>query len=194
MNTQTQTQPTSKWRILGWGSAAALLLTPLVAMQFTPEVNWSAGDFVFAALMFGTVGLLIELAVRMSSNGWYRAGAALAVLSGFVTVWVNGAVGMIGDEGAPVNLALMALVPLSLIGAALARFRARPMAWVMAMAGSMQAAIAILAILWKLDPRGGVLTLALSGLWFLSAILLRQAGRAGTVSTEDRGNPRETRE
>lgn len=28
------------WRIVGWGTAAALLLLPLVAMQFTSEVNW----------------------------------------------------------------------------------------------------------------------------------------------------------
>ncbi|RYY32003.1 MAG: hypothetical protein EOP59_19865, partial [Sphingomonadales bacterium] len=52
------------WRLIGWGGIAALMLTPAVAMQFTDEVNWTVGDFLFAALMFGSVGLAIELTVR----------------------------------------------------------------------------------------------------------------------------------
>ena len=36
-----------------------LMLTPAVAMQFTDEVNWTVGDFIFAALMFGSVGLAV---------------------------------------------------------------------------------------------------------------------------------------
>ena len=54
---------TSGWRIAGWGGALLLLILPFVAMQFTREVNWTAGDFIFAALMFGTAGCTIELAV-----------------------------------------------------------------------------------------------------------------------------------
>ena len=41
-----------------------LLLIPLIAMQFTDEVNWTLFDFVIAgALLFGT-GLLSELIMR----------------------------------------------------------------------------------------------------------------------------------
>lgn len=177
MNTQTHTPASNKWRIIGWGGALALLLTPLIAMQFTPEVNWTAGDFLFAAIMFGTVGILLELVMRKSGNGWYRAGCALAVLSGFVVVWVNLAVGMIKNEDAPANLYLMLLVPIALIGSAVVRFRPARMAWIMAGVGTVQAALAILAGILGPDPRGGTLTLVLSGLWFLSAILLRQAGK-----------------
>ena len=38
-------------RLLAWGAAAALLLLPLVAMQFTEEVNWTVFDF----LVFGSM-------------------------------------------------------------------------------------------------------------------------------------------
>jgi hypothetical protein len=42
-------------------------------MQFTSEVNWSVGDFIFAALMFGIVGALLELAVRTTRSKVHRA-------------------------------------------------------------------------------------------------------------------------
>ena len=44
-------------------AAGLLLLLPLVAMQFTNEVNWTFSDFLVAGiLLFGTGGL-IELAM-----------------------------------------------------------------------------------------------------------------------------------
>ena len=47
----------SRWRIAAWSVAALVLLIPLIAMQFTDEVNWSGGDFVFAALLLLGVGI-----------------------------------------------------------------------------------------------------------------------------------------
>ncbi|MBK7270939.1 MAG: hypothetical protein IPI07_16005 [Flavobacteriales bacterium] len=35
-------------RIVGWSLAALMLLFPVVAMQFTDEVNWGPEDFLFA--------------------------------------------------------------------------------------------------------------------------------------------------
>ena len=53
---------TGWWRILGWGGAAVLILTPLVAMQFSSEVDWSLSDFVIVGTMLGVAGLAMELA------------------------------------------------------------------------------------------------------------------------------------
>ncbi len=36
-------------RIAAWSAAALVLLLPLVAMQFTEEVNWTVADFVSPA-------------------------------------------------------------------------------------------------------------------------------------------------
>src|SRR6476469_9999202 len=67
------------WPIIGWGAAVALLAAPFVAMQRNAEgVDWSPGDFIFAAALVGIVGGLLELAVRGSSNASYGTGAALA--------------------------------------------------------------------------------------------------------------------
>jgi hypothetical protein len=62
------------WRIAGWGSLLALLMLPALAMQITGEVNWTAGDFVFAAVLLGFVGTMVELAVRFARPGAPRIG------------------------------------------------------------------------------------------------------------------------
>jgi hypothetical protein len=56
-------------------ATALVLAVPLVAMQFTDEVDWTLGDFVFAAILFGGTGLLLELAVRRPRNAAYRVAA-----------------------------------------------------------------------------------------------------------------------
>ena len=57
-----------RWRVIGWGVAVGLLILPFIAMRFTGEVNWTASDFVFAAVLLGSVGLGMEFAVRRSSS------------------------------------------------------------------------------------------------------------------------------
>jgi hypothetical protein len=173
------------WRLLGWGTAGALLLLPLVAMQFTREVNWTVGDFLFAAMMFGLVGVTLELAVRASTNLGYRAGVAVAVMTTFLLVWINGAVGIIGNEDNPLNLMFFGVIALALAGSIVARFRAAGMVWAMAAAGAAQAAIGVVVFAFNIastEPPGAVGLLLLieffAGAWFLSAWLFRQAARS----------------
>lgn len=60
------------WRRVVWGPAAFLLLLPLVAMQFTEEVNWGAVDFIaFGAMLLAACGAF-ELTTRLSGNSTYR--------------------------------------------------------------------------------------------------------------------------
>ena len=82
-------------RILGWSTAVGLLLLPAIAMQFTTEVNWTFGDFLFAAMLFGLVGLTLELVVRASRSWFYRGGVGAAVAATFLLTWSNLAVGFI---------------------------------------------------------------------------------------------------
>ena len=55
-----------------------ILLLPLVAMQITDEVAWDLADFVFAGVLLGGTGLLVELALRRPRNIAYRA-VAIAI-------------------------------------------------------------------------------------------------------------------
>ena len=103
-------------RITGWSFAAGLLALPAIAMQFTDEVNWSGSDFVFAAIMFGTVGGLLELAARASSNLAYRVAVAAAVVCGLLQIWINLAVGIIGNEDNSANWTYFAVVFMAAAG------------------------------------------------------------------------------
>jgi hypothetical protein len=163
----------SSWRVAGWTLAALLLLTPFVAMQFTDEVRWSAGDFVFAGLMIGIVGVTLELTVRASRNATYRAGVGVALLASFLLVWANAAVGMIGNEDNPYNLLFFGAIGVALAGAVISGVRPAGMAIAMIAAALVQGGVAAAGM--SSDPRGGVLSLAMASLWLISAGLFRAA-------------------
>lgn len=164
------------WRILVWGGAALLLAAPLVAMQFTSEVNWTARDFLTFAAMLAAAAGAFELALRRGGRFTYRAAAAVAVGAAFVLVWANLAVGFIGDEGNPLNLMYAGVIAVALAGAILTRLRPRGMAPAMAATAAAQAGAAAVAqvagysVWWP--------TAVFVALWLLSAWLFWWAGRA----------------
>lgn len=164
-----------QWRTAAWSVAILLLLLPLVAMQFTGEVNWSVGDFIFAALLIGSVGLAFELTVRLTGDWRFRGGVALALAASFLTVWVNGAVGMIGSEENAYNLLFLGVIVLALLGSVVAGFRARGMALAIGAAALAQASLGIVGAFT--DLRGGIFATMFAGLWLLSAALFSKAGR-----------------
>jgi hypothetical protein len=163
--------------MLAWGGAAALILLPLVAMQFTDEVAWKRSDFLFAVALIGGLGLAFELAVRLSANRAYRAGVAFALLAILLLVWINLAVGIIGSEDNPANR-MFAAVPIVAVGGALAaRFRASGMRWASIAAAVTHVAVAIAAFLWAeafIFPITGMFC----GLWLASAWLFAKAAAA----------------
>lgn len=73
-----------------------LLLIPLVAMQFTNEVDWKIFDFtIMGTLLLGT-GLLIELVLRKVKDGINRILISVIVLLVFFLIWAELAVGIFG--------------------------------------------------------------------------------------------------
>lgn len=80
-------------RRLGWGLAAAVLLLPAMAMQFTADVNWGAGDFLAAALLLGFTGFGMEVAARLPRRPWRRRGMLL-VMAALALVWAELAAGI----------------------------------------------------------------------------------------------------
>jgi hypothetical protein len=162
-------------RPVAWGGAALLLLLPLLAMRFAPEagVDWTVGDFVIAGLMLGTVGLALELVVRMSRSWYSRIGGAVALAAGLLLVWANGAVGYIGSEDNPYNLVFFGVILVALAGSAIARFRAGGMAWAMLAAALAHAAAGLGGL--SEDPVTGPITAVFVGMWLVSAWLFRKA-------------------
>jgi peptidoglycan/LPS O-acetylase OafA/YrhL len=83
------------WRPLLWLAIAVVLLFPLVAMQVTDEVRWTATDFAAATVLLGGGALLFEVAARRLPTVRVRwiAGGAIALV--VALVWAEGAVGIV---------------------------------------------------------------------------------------------------
>ncbi len=76
--------------------AFLLLLVPLIAMQFTNEVQWKLGDFIVAGfLLFGT-GFLCEFVLRKVSNKKYRIAICAILIVALLLTWIELAVGIFG--------------------------------------------------------------------------------------------------
>lgn len=161
------------WRAIAWSIAGLLLMAPMVAMQFTSEVNWGIEDFVFAGIMIIGTGLLFEAAVRVTTSNAYRAGVAVALGIAFFLIWVNLAVGIIGTEDDPLNLMYGGVLAVAFAGALIGRFRATGMARAMTAAAVAQFGVAVAAQIaghftW-------VITALIVALWLLAGWLFRSA-------------------
>ncbi len=78
--------------------AAALLLIPIVAMQFTNEVRWDETDFiVMGILLFGMASLFVLAARRTARNRRLLVGVIFLAI--FLYVWAELAVGVFTNIG-----------------------------------------------------------------------------------------------
>jgi len=157
-------------------ATAFILLLPLVAMQFTDEVNWSSADFLVAGILLFGAGLTYELLARKSGVVAYRLAVALAVATALLLVWTNLAVGLIGSEDNPANLMYAGVLATLIVGAVIVRFRAGGMARALFATASAQMLVAVIAQVAGLGS-----TFVLNGffgvLWIGSALLFRRANR-----------------
>lgn len=97
MKTQ-QTLITSKQRItIILAVIVAILCVPLIAMQFTNEVNWTTEDFVAAGILLLSTGLAIELVIRNIKTGTSRTIALIIILIALFLIWAEMAVGIFGS-------------------------------------------------------------------------------------------------
>ena len=168
----------NRWRIAAWTAVPLVLLVPLIAMQFTDEVVWDLTDFViFGALMVGA-GVAFELAARKSGNTAYKTGVGLALAAAFLLVWVNGAVGIIGNEDNDANLMFYGVLAVGLIGALMARFEPQGMARAMMATAGAQVLVFVIALVagWGFTR---LITFFFLAFWVGSARLFQNAARGG---------------
>lgn len=79
-------------------ATAVLLSIPLVAMQFSDEVNWTISNFAIMGALLLSTGLAIELTIRNVSNLKYRLVISLIILVILMLVWVELSVGIFGTR------------------------------------------------------------------------------------------------
>jgi uncharacterized membrane protein YdcZ (DUF606 family) len=162
-------------------AAAFLLLLPLLAMQITHEVVWTPADFVLAwALLVGT-GVAYRLATRKASNTAYRAAVGIAVVTSLILVWINLAVGFIGDGNNPANLMYGGVLGVGIIGAIIARFRPHGMARALFATAIAQMLVGVIALIaglgFELLRNALILNCFFAALWVGSALLFRRSAR-----------------
>lgn len=175
-STEMSPRTTRFLRIAGWSLAVLLLIAPAVAMQFEGNgVNWNAGDFIIAGIAFAIVGGLFELTARASANFAYRIAVVLGVACGFLQLWINGAVGIIGNEDNPANWTYYAVVAMAAAGAIVAIGKPRDLMRAMLAAAGAQVIFSVLHAV------NGTPTPIIDGffvaLWIAAARLFARADR-----------------
>lgn len=78
---------------------AAILTIPLVAMQFTTEVVWTASDFAAAGILLAFTGLVLTFALRKLRTAKSRLVATGIIGLSFVYCWAEMAVGIFTNLG-----------------------------------------------------------------------------------------------
>jgi len=173
-------QGISRWwlgvRWVVWGGAAVLLLLPLLAMQFTGEVNWTWSDFVVMGTLLSLVCGAFELAIRTARSDTYVIAFGIGVATAFLTTWSNLAVGIIGNENNPANLMFFGVVAIAFFGSIIAGFTSRRMAYAMEAAALAQLAACVAALVLD-GTYVFVITAVFAGMWLASAQLFRKAAR-----------------
>jgi len=164
---------------------AAILVAPLLAMQFTDEVNWSLLDFIVMGILLFGAGLTYILISRISVSIVYRTAVGIAVLAGLLLIWINLAVGIIGSEDNPANLLYIGVLAIGIIGAWITHLRPFGMVRTMFATALAQMLVPVIVlIIWRsaLDESPGlvgvfVLNAIFASLFVVSALLFRSVAR-----------------
>jgi hypothetical protein len=176
-----QTRHYLRWVVI----TAALLAIPLLAMLLklgVPDpgsgtadgISWGPMDFAIVGVLVLGAGLLYEYASARAGTVAHRAAVAVAVAAGLALVWVNLAVGMIGDEGNPANLMYVLVLAVALVGAAVARFEPREASLAMFATAAAHVVVVVIALAAGLGPTLPADAFFI-GAWVVSGLLFRQA-------------------
>ena len=121
---------------------------------------------------------------RIRQNTTHRFAVGIVILGVFFVVWVNLAVGIIGEPDNLANLMYFGVLVVGLVGAIVARFRPSRMSSVLFAMALAQALVGIITAVAGLGfpptPPQSLLILngILIGLWVGSALLFRKAAES----------------
>ncbi|MAF79740.1 hypothetical protein CL629_01535 [bacterium] len=131
---------------------------------------------------------MAKLVARKGGTVVYRVAFGFGLAGAFLLFWVNGAVGIIGNEAQPANLLYGAVFAVGLVGSLISRFKPRGMARTLIAAAFTQMLVPIVALFiwpppaisWSPSVFGVfVLSAFFAMLFIISALLFRRASAAG---------------
>ena len=158
----------------------ALLAIPLVAMQFSSEVNWSVSDFILmGALIFGA-GTVLVVMLRTAAHMAYRAGVVMAIGTSFLLVWANLAVGLIGSGPNTGNILYMGVLVVLMAGIYLSKFKPAGMERAMFASAFSVILVGVVALLMNMQQYPGSSVIEIIGVsmffatpYFIAGLLFR---------------------
>lgn len=166
---------------------ALFLLIPLYGNRYIEGWNWSAFDFVFATVMVGGVQLAYEYLSKRAGMV-YKMAAGLMLAGAFLLIWINGAVGIIGDEDNGVNMMYFAVIATLFIGSFVSGFKSSGMMRTLYAAVVVQMLVPIVALTFARPEM--VKTPGIVGVFLLNAIFAmifatsgRLFGKAAQISS-----------
>lgn len=155
----------------------------------TLEQLANTAEFLVLAIVAVT---LVFLTTRIRQNITYRSALGVAFAAAFILVWINLAVGIIGEPDNPFNLMYVGVLAVGIIGSIIARFRPHGMAhalFVTALAHALVVGIVLIASLGVPGRPGLGVILILNGffiaMWVGSAWLFRKAARDQVLVGEE---------
>jgi hypothetical protein len=142
--------------IPGVGATTLLILSiPLIAMQFTTEVNWSVGDFIIMGILIFSTGSAYVLLSWYTPNVIQRAAYGAAIGTTFLMVWANMAVGLIGSGLHAGNLMYIGVIAILIAGTFFSEFTAKGLALTMFAVAFALVLVAIVALLANMQSYPG---------------------------------------
>lgn len=144
--------------------------------------TWSTiAEFAGLAMI---IGILIFVVTHLSQNRTYRYALLLAFVPVFLILWINLAVGIIGEPEHPANLIYIGVPVVAVIGSIVAQFKSAGMARAMNLAATAQGVVAAVTLLIARDEPSRwywsilILNVVLVLVWMGSAALFRKAARS----------------
>ncbi|QNT13502.1 hypothetical protein HNV03_01765 [Empedobacter stercoris] len=80
-----------------FGIISLIITIPLIAMQFTNEVNWSLFDFIIAFILLSVIGLTINYILQLTNRLQNKIFFCIMVLLIGLLIWTELAVGVFGS-------------------------------------------------------------------------------------------------
>lgn len=144
------------------------LLIPFIAMQFTTDVNWSVSDFLIAGCVLFITGTAIVFTLRLKSNIIYRLAFLTTIVSAFLMIWVNLAVGLIGSGANLGNLMYIGVLVILIVGIYLSRYKSEKLEVALFSTALSLVVLGIVALLMNMQeyPGSSVMEIILVNLFF----------------------------
>jgi nitrate/nitrite transporter NarK len=137
-----------------------LFLIPLIGNYTIAGWHWSLFDFIFIGILLCSLGSTYALGIQKTNSLYYKTAIGIALVAVLLLIWINGAVGIIGDGDVdtPPTLFYIGVLSIFLIGSIISGLKPSGMAKVLFITATAQALVPLLiSLFWKpllLQPPG----------------------------------------